>query len=525
MVHNPKARSRRWYARTVAMLLAAASMVFTLAGCSAGNGDEDADMFPDGYEPPEIEKLEHTDLKFLFPGSEPASWKNVKAEIEERISGTLNASLEFRWVDFSQYFEILKVLDTSGEIYDALAVSKPEPMFPDFTVLAREGKLKDITDIFPSSAPLLFSKYTGQELEYATVDGRLYAVPSLYPKARCSYLMVDDALFRKYNMPDITDYDKYEMFLKTIKENEPDLTPGAIANSISTLQLFARASGYVIADEAKRLVYKWDDPGMKLIPWEKTPEFHEAVNRVISWYMNGYLACEPDYTRTASFFMEDMLAPPTDEPTKITILLTGTQEIKESNPFRLFHLYPEKPVQRENPMGSFYSNGSFIFPAASDNTERVLQFLEWVQQSKENYYLLMYGIEGKDYILTDGIPVFPENMDVFNSSYMYWGGWWAFVNLEYDPKAPVYNESGTETTLREFLDRFSEYPPHGAFYPDYGPLQQAADDRSRIFNEFEINLLRGRILDPAKVDVFIRQLDELGSDELAEEAQEQMTKG
>jgi len=27
------------------------------------------------------------------------------------------------------------------------------------------------------------------------------------------------------------------------------------------------------------------------------------------------------------------------------------------------------------------------------------------------------------------------------------------------------------------------------------------------------------------VDVFIRQLDELGSDELAEEAQEQMTKG
>ena len=212
---------------------------------------------------------------------------------------------------------------------------------------AREGKLKDISDIFPASAPLLYSKFTGEELAYASVGGRLYAVPSLFPLARCTYLLIDDALFRKYNMPDITDFDKYELFLETIKENEPDMTPGTITEYITTLQLFARASGYVIADTSKRLVYKWDDPEMKLIPWEKTPEFYEIMTRVIEWYKKGYIVHRPDWVKTASFVFEGMFVPFSEEPTTITFTDGATKEVRESNPMQAFNLYPDNYVQRE----------------------------------------------------------------------------------------------------------------------------------------------------------------------------------
>jgi len=445
----------------------------------------------------------------------------VKAEIEKRIGNLLNVSLDFNWINYSQYLDLENVLDSSNEIYDALVVAKPESLYPDFTVLARSGKLKDITDIFPASAPYLFSKYTSEELAYATIDGKLYAVPSLYPQARCAYLLVDDALLKKHNMTDITDYNKYELFLETVKENDPDLTPGTVANPVSSILLLARASGYVIADEAKRLVYKWDDPEMKLIPWEKTPEFRDVISRVIDWYKKGYLVYGSDRMKTASFIFEGMLAPPSEEPTTLYFSYSDSGEIMESNPVRAFHLYPEMKVQRENPMGNFHYNGSFVFPAASVNTERVLQFLEWVYQSRDNYYLLKFGIEGEDYILSNGVPTLPQGMDFLNSSYMYWDGHWAFENMEY--MADPLSEAGAAAeSYREFINKYSQYPPHGAFYPDYGALQQSADKRAALFDQFDYKLVKGEILEASEVDAFINELDQLGSDELADMIYEQM---
>lgn len=514
-------KDKRRYLRAVAIMLAAACLILPLAGCGGGDSHEE-DPLPDDYEPPVIDKLERTDLKFLFPGSEPKNWKKVKEEIEKRTGG-LNISLDFRWIEYSEYYQMSNILDASNEIFDALITAKPEPLYTDFTVLAREGKLKDISDIFPASAPLLYSKFTGEELSYASVDGRLYAVPSLFPLARCTYLLIDDALFRKYNMPDITDFDKYELFLETIKENEPDMTPGTITEYITTLQLFARASGYVIADTSKRLVYKWDDPEMKLIPWEKTPEFYEIMTRVIEWYKKGYIVQRPDWKKTASFVLEGLFTPFSEEPTTITFTDGATNEIWESNPMRAFNLYPDNYVQRENPMGNFFFNGSFIFPAASDNTERALQFLEWVHFSRENYYLVKYGIEGEDYILTDGIPAYPQGMDVFNGSYMYWDGNWAFENLEYAAEQLSNDAFGPED-FREFINRYSKYPPHGTFYPNYGPMTKAAEDRADIFNSFDLEFSRGQLSDIAEVDYLIKRLDDLGSDELAEAMHEQMVK-
>jgi len=511
-------KNRRQYVGMIAILLFSAFMLFSLPGCTERNRIDNG-LYPGGDEPPEIGRLEHAALRFLFPGSEPRNWKKVKAEIEKRISGTLNASLDFRWIDYSLYFDLAEVLDASNEIYDAFVVSKPEPLYPDFTVLAREGRLKDITDIFPSSAPLLFSMYKSEELAYATVDGRLYAVPSLYPWARCSYLLVDDTIFRRYNLPDITDFDKYELFLKTVLDNEPGMTPGTIENNVRSIQLFTRAAGYVIADEAKRLVYKWDDPEMKLIPWEKTPEFYEIVSRFIDWYKKGYLVPEPDRLKTASFILESILTPPSEETTTLTFTEPESNEIRETGPMRMFHLYPENLVQRDNPMGSFHYNGSFVFPAASANTERALQFIEWVQSDMENYYLMVCGIEGEDYILTDGIPTLPHGVSFMDSTYMYWDGHWAFRNLEYiEPSGqmPGYG------TFREFLDKYSKYPPHGAFYPNYGPLQQSADERSAIFDRFDLQFARGQITDTDRLDQFIEMLDQLGSDELAETVYKQM---
>ncbi len=519
MVHKKSKRNSFSYPRLLAALITMFCMLLPLAGC-AGIESEDDSSFMEKYEV--TEKLEHASIKFLFPGAEPKNWKNVKAEIEKRSADRLNVSLDFKWAEFGQYMDAVKVLDASNEVYDAFVLSKPDANYPDFTQLAREGKLKDITQTFPTSAPSLFSKYTNEELAFASVDGKIIAVPSLFPQAFCTYLIADDALLKKYSISNIKNYDEYGAYLKAIKENEPDVIPGTIANMVNTIKLFARASGYVIADEANRLVYKWDDPQMKLVPWEKTSEFYNTVNYITDWFKKGYLSFNADQTKVSSFIYEGMLSPPSQETTKMTFS-DSTGQIKESNPMRAFYLYPEKHVQRDNPMGSFFYNGSFVFPSASQNTDRALRFLEWVQQSRDNYLLMTCGIENEDYELMGGQPIMPAGMDFGNRTYMYWDGNWAFKNIEYEYGYTTgVNDEVIETPM-EFLQKNSKYPPHGAFYPNYSVIQQTANDRQKAYSDFEYKLSQGLIQDMTEVDAFINKLDELDSTKLVEEAQRQMT--
>lgn len=503
--------------RHALIITAAVSLLLVPAGCGASGGAED-DSFMEKYET--TEKVEHGSVRFCFPGQQPKGWEAVKAEIESRSAASLNTSLDFKWIDFPQYIEQIKMNEASGEIYDAYCLGKPDSFYPDFTALSREGKLKDISELFPKTAPSLFSKYTTEELEYARVDGKLYAVPSLYPKAYCTYLMVDEALHDKYKLPEIKDLDDYEAYLKAIRENKPDLIPGTIANSVDSMSLLARSFDYVTLDEVQRLVYKWDDREMNVYPWEQTPEFSEAVYKVMDWLKKGYIQPNPDQSKVSSFVYYGDFNPPSKEPQVLTFM-DSSGEMKQSNPMKVFYLYPEKKVQRDNPMGSFYFNGSFIFPAASLNTERALRFIDWVQQSRENYFLVKYGIEGSDYVLKEGYPIIPDGMDFNNRTYMYWDGNWAIENAEFFPSVKDGYGAGIDT-MTAFLDKYTKYPPHGAFYPNYKTVQEAADERSRAFQQFEFKLGMGQITDFSEVEAFIREMKDIGTENLVAEVRKQI---
>ncbi len=505
--------------RILVAIMLLLSLLLVPAGCGQTAEKDDDELFMEKYETPE--NLKQVPVKFVFPGTEPKNWNLVKKEIESRSADEVNAILDFKWVEMQQYIQEMSTLDASGEVIDAFCLGKPDSYLPDFVKLAREGKLKDITTLFPENAPSLFSKFSQAELDYAKADGKIYAVPSMEPTAYCTYLMVDDALHKKYNIPEITTLDHYEQYLKAIKENEPDLIPGTIANVVNTMNLFARAFDYVIVDDVQKLVYKWNDPDMKLMAWEQTPEFLQAVSKISSWQEKGYVKFhEADQTKITSFIYYGALYPPSEETTTMTFSTSGG-DFTESNPLRVFYLYPEKKVQRDNSMGSFFFNGSFVFPSVSANTERALRYLDWVHRSKENYYLVMYGIEGTDYVLNSGFPTFPEGMDYNSRSYMYWDGYWAFNSLEYAPEMPDAYGSGLNSQ-KEFLDKYSMYAPHGAFYPNYKTIQEAADKRKAAFMKFEMQLSMGEINDVSLVSDFIGNMKELGSDNLVAEVQKQM---
>ncbi len=335
--------------RALSLLLTLILAMPLLAGCNANAGIDETAPLPPGEAlasgqpvPPgesprsmQTDDPSRTSLRFLFPGEQPKGWDAVRSEIETRIAGTVNVSLDFEWLGYEDYLPGVKVLDASGDPCDAFCVGKPQPHHPDFTKMAREGKLADITQLFHDSTPSLAARYTEEELAYARVDGKQYAVPSLDPQAYCTYLMVDDALLKQFGMKDINNYEEYESFLQSVKASEPDRLPGTIANSVSSLLLFARASGYAIVDETQGLVCKWGDPAHKVIAWETTPEFRTAISFVSRWIEKGYLTIEPDPIKTASYVYYGALYPPSDKTLNMSVG-TASGDIAQSPPLRTF---------------------------------------------------------------------------------------------------------------------------------------------------------------------------------------------
>jgi putative aldouronate transport system substrate-binding protein len=83
-----------------------------------------------------------------------------------------------------------------------------------------------------------------------------------------------------------------------------------------------------------------------------------------------------------------------------------------------FLLSPDKPKYKT--MAS--TEGIFISSTAK-YPERAMQMINWMLQRKENYLFCIYGVEGKDYTMTNG------RIQLINKDNFWYE--WMFRNLNY----------------------------------------------------------------------------------------------
>ena len=457
--------------------------------------------------------LPEAGICFVFNTKRPDNAAEVLGELEKKAKSELNIKLYFEFYEAGAdtFLNATNSATASGESFDGFYYPYE---YPDQLIsMAENDQLTDLTDLFQKCAPTYYNMLSDEELKSVSVNNRIYAMPRVYHSAKILSALVRDDLMQKYNIPEIKSYADYELYLKAVKENEKDITPMAIRDT--TIGLFAQPNGYVTLDYRQGLVYKWDDPEMKITAWEQTQEFAGCVEKINSWFTKGYL------TKDAPVMQLDSGA--IGSGRWASVISYYGDEISYNTALKdngISWSYKAYPLNTDQPseMNSMV-NGAIAIPKASKNAERVLMFMNWLYSSQENYDALMYGIEGKTYTLKNDKVNIPDGIKLSNSC-LNWGWRSAFLNEKLE-RGNMMLSKDTLDGYFENIKKLAKFAPHAGFMPDYTSVKNIANNREISFYAMDRAVYMGQYK-KEDVDKYVKEQKDYGVDSLVAEIQKQL---
>ncbi len=458
-------------------------------------------------------KLSEAKLTLYFSGEEPLVTREVLDQLEQKAKKDLNIKVDFKFIagNRESYLNQMKSIIASDTPCDAYYYSSS--FLKDLRAIVKEGMAKDITKLYPLYAPNYYRGFSRREIAVASINKKVYAVTQRLPSTQMRCAIVREDYMKKYHIPEIKSYADYEVYLQTIKENEPGITPMIYYET--SIGLFAEANGYVVLNYWLGLVYKRDDPKMRIIPWEQAPEYRRGIETIQKWMNKGYLlkdlyVGQLDDTVISTGRFASFIAPLDMEIRANSVLKSKDISWK----YKAYPLYPERIAERNSPL-----IGAMIISPRSKNAERTLMFINWLQSKQENYDALMYGVKGKHYQLEGEAVSIPESMNQARAYYN-WPWRWPLENIEFE--RPDYLEAGD--LKKEYLNKIetlTKYPPHMGFTPDYGSLEKPVYFRRASFYTVDQNIYSG-LFKPSDIDAYITEQKSQGVGKIVAEVQKQM---
>jgi len=321
-------------------------------------------------------------------GDEPPLDKEVMDNLNKILAEKLNTTLKVRylsWADFGS--GMYPMLFTSGDVFDLVYTAT----WLNWTQLARRGAFKDISGLFPEYAPKNYARQSQTALFQATVDGKLYAIPSLLStySAFGAIYRSDLAVKNGWDgkMDSIRDIERY---FAVVKENHPEIEPFDVYNEGSFMDdMWMYNQGFYSLKGAT-------NDFLFIYPFDENPQIftYYEFNRI-----NEFLSMMDRWNK-AGYFSKSALSDSDSEK-----LANGRTAMRMHNVDTYEGVYRNTPKEwgiRWFNLVKDISNMSFTQDAVaisntSRNPERALMLWDLITNDEEVFRAFYYGIEGKTY--------------------------------------------------------------------------------------------------------------------------------
>ncbi len=403
------------------------------------------DLFGDNVKKQKLEQVTLT--IYLTAGSQGiqdlhSDVQEVFRAIEKKTKKTLNIKFDIKFMEPGHYDKKIEGVINEDEPCDLFVISTGSNLYN--TILEQEMAL-DITELFPRYAPNYFNRLDPGTLKTVTRDGKIVAIPSNVYYTNKPVVLVREDLFQKYEMSTITNIEDINTFMDMVKKGEEKKYSLALESDQAIWETFVGYYGYTILNTYPLgLLYKTDDPKMKIIAIEKIPELVEIFEIGKNWMNRDYYLKGLSPYKRANSLNIGIFAAYITRQLAVFEINTILEEQNKGFKYLEFPLFPSVVGQRYE-----YQQGLMV-NKKSENPERALMFLEWVHKNQKNYDLLRYGIKGKNYSLKNNQLTLPRDEE---SQYAYSYGdqlYPAFINWDYER---IYEGSSNEY-LKEVLESY-----------------------------------------------------------------------
>ncbi|SDP17736.1 ABC transporter substrate-binding protein [Actinacidiphila guanduensis] len=382
----------------------------------------------------------------------------------------------------------------------------------DFFKNAGSGNFLALDDLLPKHAPRLYASMPKAIWQGARVGGRIYGAinQQRFPKLWGTSVRRDLAEKYDLDVASLTGYEQLEPFFAKVKAGESDVICWATDNATTGTAFYPEIHGWDPIATQYGLAVKYDDTSRKVFNVYATDEYRAAAELLYSWRQKGYTTKDPlsASDRAAKQHAGSIAALSTQAP--------PTNPQLETYP-TIGKSFVATPLLNTDGVSSTLTavNRDTAHP------QECVEFLELVNTDKALYNLLCFGIEGKHYVLKDGVATFPAGTDAKSDRYnpdldwMYGDQFNAYYRTADDAKAKRWE-------VEAALNKSAATSVALGFSLDTSKLRTQVATVTAALTQYQQQVAIGLVKPSEGIPKLLKQLDRAGIGTLLSAAQDQM---
>lgn len=469
-------------------------------------------------------ELEPVELTYYFANSPVKDLERINEEINKTIKEKINATVELKCLDWSQYAKKINLMISSGQPFDlAFNASWGDN---NYFQNAANGAFLPLDELLEQYAPVSKTRVPESIWDGVRVNGKIYGVVNyqVWGMANARGIQLRQDLVDKYNFDwkAVSKWDDLTPYLEAVQKGEPDMVCFEYDKNVDNFAGLPTIYGMDAVGDTKSVGWvRLDDQEVKVINQYKTEEYKDYLKTFSNWYQKGYIRKDAATLKDTSVDRKAdrvgaLYANAVPDMVDMPELATFTKMSMSQNKLSYTKRFTEPFISASAPSATVTCIG-----ANSKNPERAMMLVELLNTDDYLYNTIAWGMEGIDYkrISDKQIEVFEDAPYKFN--YCEWQMGQSYGRLWWDQNTDVELREKSLNIVYEY-DKTAKTSPVIGFVFDPESVKTEMANCNTVFDELLAALGSGTINPDEYLPVFLEKLDKAGAEKIIAEKQRQI---
>ncbi|HHV12476.1 MAG TPA: ABC transporter substrate-binding protein [Clostridiales bacterium] len=488
------------------------------AASGTGAGD-DKQAVAEGTQGAKKEEIAEINVVIISLGPAPAGAKDVENAVNEITEPKINTHVNLEFIDGGTYADKVSLKMISNEKMDLLLTMPIQAA--GFSSLVAQNQLLPLDDLLTEYAPELLET-VGDFVKATSYNGHIYAVPNYRVLNSNSYLIMRKDILDNLGLTEkaknLSSWSEYEEIIDAVCKNydiagisqtDGDGTIITEQGNWTDKDVFAENEAYDTLGDTYKIIAV--DPDTNTVfNYFASERYRAMLERVNSWYQKGYVYKD---SATSEEQGDTLIKNNVTFSTCVNSEIGVEISRKSSTGYDVVCPEVVKGIITTGSCTKF----TWAVPVTATEPEAAAKFMNLLFTDADINNLLAWGIEGKDYIVKDGVATYPEGVDASNVSYH-------TADFLYGNQFLIYPWEGVASNFREVAKADMEAAETSKYLGFSCDTTNITNEITAVYNviqEYKSGLESGSV-GLERYDEFISKMEAAGVDKVVAEYQKQL---